>query len=141
MEFTGIIHKIAETVQVSATFKKRDIVLKVVNIGKDGAEWPEFPSFQFCQDKCDLLNNYNLGDKVEILFNLKGREWKSPQGEIKYFNTLDAYVIHSDKGEELPIPQAAQPMPTQAAQAAPSLGLVDPVQPLASEPLEDEVPF
>jgi len=140
MDFTGIIHKIAETVQISATFKKRDVVLESSET-KGETTYTELITFQFVQDKCELLDKYKVGDSVEVGFNLKGRKWTSPQGEDKYFNTLQAWMIHSDKGEELPIPQAAQPMPTQAAQAAPSLGLVDPVQPLASEPLEDEVPF
>ncbi len=30
---------------------------------------------------------------VEVFFNLRGREWTSPQNEVKYFNTLDAWKI------------------------------------------------
>jgi len=137
MEFNGTIHKICETVQVNATFKKRDVVLTIVNTGKDGVDYPEFISFQFVQDKCDLLNEKKEGDAVQILFNLKGRKWISPQGEEKYFNTLDAWQIHSDPMAQLPDlkPQPTQAAPAQQAQAAPN-----PSTTYQNES-EDEVPF
>jgi hypothetical protein len=40
---------------------------------------------EFTQDKCDLLNNYNVGEDVKV--SIRGREWVSPQGE----NILTAY--------------------------------------------------
>ena len=33
------------------------------------------------------------GQEVEVSFNLRGREWKSPQGDVKYFNTLNAFKL------------------------------------------------
>jgi hypothetical protein len=35
----------------------------------------------------------NAGEQIEVSFNLRGREWTSPQGEVKYFNSLDAWRI------------------------------------------------
>jgi len=133
MEFNGTIHKICDAVQVNATFKKRDVVLTVVNTGKDGVDYYEFISFQFVQDKCDLLNDKKEGDAVQVLFNLKGRKWISPQGEEKYFNTLDAWQIHMD-----------QKAPAAAQQASPSkmaeLPKEPPVMPSMDDSLED-TPF
>jgi len=40
-----------------------------------------------------MLDGINEGEQVEVSFNLRGREWTSPQGEVKYFNTLDAWRI------------------------------------------------
>ena len=45
------------------------------------------------QDKCDILNSYNVGDSVKVDINLRGREWQSPQGEIKYFNSIQGWRI------------------------------------------------
>jgi hypothetical protein len=45
------------------------------------------------QDKCDLLNNYNVGEDVKVSINLRGREWVSPQGETKYFNSIQGWRI------------------------------------------------
>jgi hypothetical protein len=49
--------------------------------------------FQATQEKCNLLDGIGVGSKLEISFNLRGREWTSPAGEIKYFNTLEAWKI------------------------------------------------
>ena len=40
-----------------------------------------------------MLNGYAVEDQVEVSFNLRGREWTSPDGVVKYFNTLDAWRI------------------------------------------------
>jgi hypothetical protein len=50
-------------------------------------------SFQATQDKCALLDNFQANEQVEVSFNLRGREWTSPQGEVKYFNTIEAWRI------------------------------------------------
>jgi len=115
MEITGIIHKIFETQQISETFKKRSFVLRQDNKGNDGKDYPEFISLEFIQDKVDTLNGYQIGQAVEVLFNIKGRHWK----DDKYFNTLQAWKMHSAKGEpeleppkmELPKTEAPEPPP------------------------------
>jgi hypothetical protein len=40
-----------------------------------------------------LIDAFNPQEQVEVSFNLRGREWTSPQGEVKYFNTLEAWRI------------------------------------------------
>jgi hypothetical protein len=30
---------------------------------------------EFTQDKCDLLNNYSVGETVKVGNHLRGREW------------------------------------------------------------------
>ncbi len=87
MEVTGILKVKMDTNVVSERFKKRDFVLTV----EPGSPYPQHVSFQLVQDKVSMLDNYNVGDEIKVLFNLKGREWTSPQGEVKYFNTIDAW--------------------------------------------------
>ena len=89
MEVIGIIKAKFDTTVVSERFKKRDFVLTV----EPGSPYPQHVSFQLVQDKVSLIDSYNIGDEVKVLFNLKGREWVSPQGETKYFNTIDAWRI------------------------------------------------
>ena len=101
MEFIGRLHKIMETQQVSATFQKRDIVIESSETNGDKT-YTELITFQFVQDKVSLLDNYQVGQEVQIVFNLKGRKWVSPQNEEKFFNTLQAFVISSVKGESEP---------------------------------------
>lgn len=87
MEVTGILKVKYDTNVVSERFKKRDFVLTV----EPGSPYPQHVTFQLVQDKVSILDNFNVGDEVKVLFNLKGREWTSPQGEVKYFNTIDAW--------------------------------------------------
>ncbi|HXB42278.1 MAG TPA: DUF3127 domain-containing protein [Bacteroidia bacterium] len=87
MEVTGILKVKFDTNVVSERFKKRDFVLTV----EPGSPYPQHVSFQLVQDKVSMLDNFNVGDEIKVLFNLKGREWTSPQGEVKYFNTIDAW--------------------------------------------------
>lgn len=89
MDVTGIIKVKYDTNVVSERFKKRDFVLTI----EPGSPYPQHVSFQVVQDKVSMLDNFNVGDEVKVLFNLKGREWTSPQGEVKYFNTIDAWRI------------------------------------------------
>jgi hypothetical protein len=84
----GAIKMIGDTVQVSEKFSKRDVVITDVS-----SMYPQDIQFQFVQDKCDALNGLSVGQEIEISFNLKGREWTSPTGEVKYFNTLEGWRV------------------------------------------------
>lgn len=89
MEVTGILKVKFDTNVVSERFKKRDFVLTI----EPGSPYPQHVTMQLVQDKVNMLDNFNVGDEIKVLFNLKGREWTSPQGEVKYFNTIDAWRL------------------------------------------------
>ncbi|MGE0568818.1 MAG: DUF3127 domain-containing protein [Bacteroidia bacterium] len=88
MEITGVLKVKYDTQKISDRFSKREFVLTT-----DGnTPYPQHVSFQVTQDKCSMLDQYNIGDELKIQFNLRGREWNGPQG-VKYFNTLEAWRI------------------------------------------------
>jgi hypothetical protein len=88
MDISGKIKMIDTTKEVgTGGFKKRDVVVTT------DETYPQHILVQFVQDKCDLLNGYNVGDSVKIDLNLKGREWTNPQGETVYFNTIQGWRI------------------------------------------------
>ena len=87
-KLTGSVKLIKDTVQVTEKFAKREFV-----INDASSMYPQDIIFQAVQDKCSMLDGINEGEQVEVSFNLRGREWTSPQGEVKYFNTLDAWRI------------------------------------------------
>ncbi len=89
MEATGRLHAIYETKQVSERFTKREFVIELV----DNPKYPQTVLFQLTGDRVSQLDGMNVGDQVRIEFNLRGREWKSPQGEIKYFNSLEVWKL------------------------------------------------
>ena len=103
-KLTGALKVINETNQVSDKFSKREFVIT------DGSSmYPQDIMFQLTQDKCNLLDGLTVGQSVEVSFNLRGREWINPQGEAKYFNSLEAWRITPQS--------AATPTPIVVAQA------------------------
>lgn len=88
MEIQGKLHKVLDTKQVSDRFRKCDFVVEL----EDG-KYPQLVSFQIVNDKIDQLAAFKVGDEVRVTFNLRGREWTSPSGEVKFFNTLDAWKV------------------------------------------------
>jgi hypothetical protein len=88
MEIQGRIKQIfaPETVGQNG-FQKRDLVITTEE------QYPNDILIQFTQQRCDLLNNLKVGQNVRVHFNLQGREWTSPQGEVKYFNTVLGWKI------------------------------------------------
>lgn len=103
MEVLGTVHFIGQEQQVSASFKKRELVVET------DEQYKQKILIEFTQDKTDLLNNYKVGDQVKVSINIGGREWVNPQGETKYFNSVKGWRI--EKGEAVqsppPIPVAA----------------------------------
>lgn len=87
-KLTGTVKLIKDTVQISDKFAKREFV-----ISDTSSMYPQDILFQAVQDKCSMVDGFQENDQVEVSFNLRGREWTSPQGEVKYFNTLDAWRI------------------------------------------------
>lgn len=106
MEVTGRIKVINAEQQISASFKKRELVVTT------DEQYPQIIMIEFTQDKTDLLNNYNPGEEVKVSINLRGREWVNPQGETKYFNSIQGWRIEK-AGQAAP--QQTPPMPAAAA--------------------------
>ena len=98
MNIKGKLISISETNQISDKFSKREFVVEFA----ENPQYPEYIQLEFVQDKCDILNEYSIGQDVDVAFNLKGRKWTNPQGVDKYFNTLQAWKI--DKAGDVPSP-------------------------------------
>ena len=88
MEVIGIIKLVGATQEIGAKgFRKRELVVTTVE------DYPQMLMIEFTQDKVDLLNNFSQGQSVKVAINLRGREWINPQGEAKYFNSLQGWKI------------------------------------------------
>ena len=106
MEIQGRIKTIFATETVGQNgFQKRDLVITT-----DG-QYPQDIIIQFAQGNCAVLDRFQVGQMVKIHFNLQGREWTSPQGEVKYFNTVVGWKIEVVQ----PMQQYQQPMQYQQA--------------------------
>lgn len=90
MEVQGKVKMIGETQTVgSGGFRKRELVVTTEE------QYPQHIMVEFVQDKTDLLNSYHIGQNVKVSINLRGREWINPQGETKYFNSIQGWRIES----------------------------------------------
>jgi len=106
MNIEGTLREIKETVDVgSSGFQKRECVVTT------DEQYPQHILVQFVQDKCNLLSNFKVGEKVNIDINLRGREWVNPQGETVYFNTIQGWRIASVQPAHVASPAPA-PQPT-----------------------------
>ena len=129
MEIQGRIKQIFAPEAVGANgFQKRDLVITTEE------QYPNDIIIQFTQSKCALLDTLQVGQRVNVHFNLQGREWISPQGEVKYFNTVVGWKIeliqttnvaqHTQQYQQAPqgYPQQPQYAPPQQTQAYPQQG-------------------
>ncbi|TPN87554.1 DUF3127 domain-containing protein [Aquimarina algicola] len=90
MEVQGKVKMIGETQTFGSNgFRKREIVVTTEE------QYPQHIMVEFIQDKCDLLNTFQVGQDVKISINLRGREWVNPQGETKYFNSIQGWRIEN----------------------------------------------
>lgn len=127
MEVTGRVKMIDQTKEVgSGGFKKRDIVVTT------DEQYPQHILVQFVQDKCDLLNNFQVGEQVKIDINLRGREWTNQQGETVYFNTIQGWRIGKLQADAPSNNTSTPPMPA-AETFAPATNL--------NEEEPDDLPF
>jgi hypothetical protein len=96
-----------DTEQIKDTFKKREFV-----ISDESSQYPQEIIFQLVQDKCDLLDPFNVGEEIKVNFNLRGRRWDNPKtGETRFFNSLDAWRL--EKSGSAPLSQDLPPMPSE----------------------------
>lgn len=110
MDFIGTIKVINNTIQITDTFKKRDFV-----ISDEQSQYPQHVLFELTQDKCDLLNNYQIGQEVKVYFNLRGREWTDKEGKVRYFNSLNAWKLEAT-GNSAPAPASREEQPYSTKQ-------------------------
>jgi len=125
MEVQGRIKVIGETQTFGSNgFRKREVVVTTEE------QYPQHLMIEFIQDKTDLLNNYHVGQQVKVSINLRGREWVNPQGETKYFNSIQGWRIEALQQEATPTDMPPVP-PTEA---------FEPVSDL-NEDDHDDLPF
>ena len=92
MEVKGRVTQVSEVQVISDKFKKRTIWIETEG------DYPQTIEFQAANDKCDILDDLEIGDYITVHFNLRGREWTNKEGVVKVFNTLDLWKI--DKEED-----------------------------------------
>lgn len=106
-EITGKLIQVSDTQQVNDRFKKREFVLETSE-EVNGNVYTNFAKMQLVQNKCEIIENFNIGDTVKVNFNIKGNKWER-DGNVNYITNLDAWRIEN-----------AQQNTTNAAPASPA---------------------
>ena len=112
MEVKGKVKAVNPEQQVSASFVKRELIVTT------DEQYPQHILIEFTQDKVDLLDHLDPGTPVTVSINLRGREWVNPQGETRYFNSIQGWRISRDQPAHTVTPQPAaqqQQMPANLA--------------------------
>lgn len=125
-KISGIVKLVKDEEVISEKFKKREFILTDAS-----SMYPQDISFQLTQDKCSLADAFVSNDQIEVSFNIRGREWTSPKGEVKYFNTLEAWRIEKMGAA----PAAAAPSPMDVASNTAT------VDNLSNDSADDDLPF
>jgi hypothetical protein len=84
MTTEGKVYKIFDTINVSEKFSKREFALEINN----NQAYVQRVLFTLTKDNIDLLDGIEEGNDVVVDYQLNGKEWVSPSGEVKFFNTL-----------------------------------------------------
>ncbi len=124
MELQGKIKWIDEVRTYGSNgFRKREVVVTTEE------QYPQHILVEFVQDKCDLLNAFQVGQGVKLGINLRGREWVNPEGQTKYFNSIQGWRIEALQENAAP---EMPPMPPPTA-----------FEPNTEAPneVEDDLPF
>lgn len=122
----GKIKQIGETQNLTSRngnqFSKRELVLDCSTFDQyTGEPRPNYPSFTFMSKHVTDLDNYNVGDRVQVSFFISGNEWNK-DGVVRYINDIVAYKIEpyvSNQGSQASQSPAPSQPPTQGAQVPP----------------------
>jgi len=97
MELTGTVKKIFDIQTFNSGFRKQELILLTQE------QYPQPISIEFLSEKIDLLNSISEGDQIKVGINIRGREWQTPDGQVKYFNSITAWRLekmNSDSSNE-----------------------------------------
>jgi hypothetical protein len=129
-EAEGTLRAILDTQQISDSFQKREFALEI----EDGA-YTQTVKFQVVQDKTALLDDFEVGQKVRIAFNLRGREYtRKSDGATDWWVNLDCWRIE-------PLEDGVREEAPAAAGTGASAGGFDERNPPATEFKDDDIPF
>ena len=101
-ELAGKLIEKFDTIQVNDRFRKREFVLMITS-ERSGMEFTDYAKFQLTQDRCDLIDPYNINDEIKVLFDISGNKWEK-EGKVTYFTNLRAWKIEAAGDEKTPAP-------------------------------------
>ncbi|MCB0698545.1 MAG: DUF3127 domain-containing protein [Chitinophagales bacterium] len=120
-EITGKLIAVSDTQQVSDRFKKREFVLETAE-EINGNVYTNYAKMQLVQNKCEIIDNFNVGEDLKVSFNVKGNKWER-DGKVNYITNLDAWRIErAEQGGGMAAPASPAYTNMNAGGSAPQQG-------------------
>lgn len=114
MELIGKIKVLGEEQTFPSGFNKRAFVITTEE------QYPNDIQFELLKDKTSVLNGYQMGERIKVFFDIRGREYQG-----KYYNNLVAWRVDRAGVEN----------------AAPSTPPAGPPPEAFASPADDDLPF
>ncbi|MFC5050630.1 DUF3127 domain-containing protein [Rubritalea spongiae] len=87
-EISGKIKLIDDTQTFSSGFTKREFVVTT------GDKYPQDIKFETVKDKCAFLDNFSVGQEVNVNFDIRGNEYNG-----RYYVNLNCWKIQAASGQ------------------------------------------
>lgn len=126
-EAAGKIKVINETQSFPSGFTKREFVVTT------GDKYPQDLKFEIVKDKCSLLDAFELGQDVQVTFDIRGNEYNG-----KYFVNLSCWKIQASDGSS-PAPSRPAKEPSRGAAPANAEPAMNDLR--DEDDFDDDVPF
>ena len=123
-ELTGKLIEKYETQEISDRFRKREFVIESER-QQGEYNFTDFVKFQLTQDRCDIIDPFQVGDRIKVHFNIRGNKWEK-EGRVNYFTNLEGWRI--ENADEM----------AEAAQTPPADNVPPPD---VKDDFEDDLPF
>ena len=87
-EAQGTIKLINDMQTFGSGFTKREFVITTGD-----SKWPQDIKFEIVKDKCSLLDQFSVGQSVNVNFDIRGNEYNG-----KYYVNLNCWKIQAGSG-------------------------------------------
>ncbi|MFM1999491.1 MAG: hypothetical protein RL204_1438 [Bacteroidota bacterium] len=114
MELVGKVKVIFDEKSFASGFTKREFVITTEE------QYPNDIMFELLKEKGAMVNGLKSGDRVNVKFDIRGREWQG-----KYFNSLVAWKVEAVGATAAPQDDQLPPPPMESY----------------NDPIEDDLPF
>ncbi len=104
-EAAGKIKVIQETQSFPSGFMKREFVVTTAH-----DKYPQDLKFEIVKDKCSLLDAFDVGQDVQVSFDIRGNEYNG-----KYFVNLSCWKIQAADGSSAGARPAREPAANRSA--------------------------
>ena len=99
-EAAGKMKWIGTTQSFPSGFTKREFVVTTAH-----DKYPQDIKFDMVKDKCQVLDSFELGQDVQVTFDIRGREYNG-----KYFVDLSCWKLQTaDGGSKASSPSSGEP--------------------------------